>query len=170
MQPVDIRRARADDADSLPDIERSAGELFRLMPGLEWIAAAAVPTATEHRLAIASTLVWVADSGAAAVGFLRAEAERDALHIGEVSVHRDWQGQKIGSRLIAVAVGHARDAGSQSVTLTTFADVPWNAPYYERIGFVRCHAADDRLTSILADEVARGFVAETRCAMRMILT
>ena len=51
-----------------------------------------------------------------------------------------------------------------AVTLTTFRDVPWNAPYYERLGFrtlaadeitpglaaIRAHEADSRARSVAA--------------------
>jgi hypothetical protein len=30
---------------------------------------------------------------------------------------------------------HARTLGLTSLTLTTFRDVPWNAPFYAKLGF-----------------------------------
>ena len=30
----------------------------------------------------------------------------------------------------------ARDGGYETLLLSTFSDVPWNAPYYARVGFV----------------------------------
>src|SRR5699024_9035775 len=41
----------------------------------------------------------------------------------------------LGRALIEHAAGLARERGAPCLTLTTFAQVPWNAPYYERIGF-----------------------------------
>ena len=32
-------------------------------------------------------------------------------------------------------IGDANNRGLSAVTLTTFCDIPWNAPYYERLGF-----------------------------------
>ena len=60
----------------------------------------------------------------------------------------------------------ARDAGARELTLTTFAKVPWNAPFYARFGF---EVLDERLLSprlreILANERAHGLTE--RCAMR----
>jgi hypothetical protein len=53
------------------------------------------------------------------------------------------------------------------MTLTTFADVPWNAPYYERCGF-RVMAADEitpGLAAIRAAEAAAGLDRWPRVCM-----
>jgi GNAT superfamily N-acetyltransferase len=50
-------------------------------------------------------------------------------------VHPRAARQGIGRRLIEHAARYARQHGLAGLTLTTFADVPWNAPYYERCGF-----------------------------------
>ena len=43
--------------------------------------------------------------------------------------------QGIGRRLIDHAAAWARAHELRSLTLTTYLDVPWNAPYYRRLGF-----------------------------------
>jgi predicted N-acetyltransferase YhbS len=53
-----------------------------------------------------------------------------------VSVHPAAAGRGLGRALIEAAAEQARARGEDRVTLTTFADVPWNAPYYQRLGFV----------------------------------
>jgi hypothetical protein len=57
------------------------------------------------------------------------------------------------------------------VTLTTFRDVPWNAPYYARLGFAVIDEAyfDERLREVFAREVRIGLPVERRCAMQMTL-
>ena len=104
-------------------------------------------------------------------GFLCAEALPNALHIWEVAVAEKWQGQGIGRHLVDAAVCYGRGLGIPSVTLTTFTTVPWNAPYYERLGFEILGAAelDTRLQALLAGEAARGLPAAQRCAMRLSL-
>jgi len=64
-------------------------------------------------------------------------------------------------------VDAARCAGVRELTLTTFVDVPWNAPFYARFGFERLHERllNDRLRGILASEHTHGL--EGRCAMRL---
>ncbi|MFG1943493.1 GNAT family N-acetyltransferase [Nonomuraea sp. NPDC048826] len=57
------------------------------------------------------------------------------LHLEQLAVHPDRMRQGIGGRLIEAVLDHGRASGVPAVTLTTFRDVPWNAPWYERHGF-----------------------------------
>ena len=168
-QHVDIRPASDADCSFLPEVERAADELFRSIPGLEWIADDSIPSPADYRASMAAGPFWIADADNIIVGFLFAELLLDALHIEEVAVHRDWQGRGIGTMLIATAVEAARVSGRRSVSLTTFRHVPWNAPYYERLGFTVVEVPTQRLKRILDSEVAAGFIAAERCAMQMIL-
>ena len=43
--------------------------------------------------------------------------------------------QGLGRRLVDYACERAAERGLPRVTLTTFAEVPWNAPLYLRYGF-----------------------------------
>ncbi len=166
-----IRLATPEDAPLLPDIERSAGHLFRQIPGLEWIAEDHVMTVDQHFPAIVAQSAWVACEGKAPVGFLSAERTVDILHICEVSVLASVMGRGIGRRLIEAAIGAARASGLSALTLTTFRDVPWNESYYQRLGFetVAAHDLDQRLAAILADEVSAGLPGDRRCAMHLNL-
>lgn len=166
-----IRLATPEDTPRLPDIERSAGHLFRQIPGLEWIAEDHVMTVDQHLPAICARTAWVACEDGTPVGFLSAERTLGILHIREVSVLASVMGRGIGRLLIDAATAAARASGLSGLTLTTFRDVPWNAPYYERLGF-KTMAADDldqRLHSILAEEVSAGLPGDRRCAMRLNL-
>ena len=53
------------------------------------------------------------------------------------------------------------------MTLTTFRDLPWNGPFYTRIGFVEVEdlAAHPRLAEEIAAEIKAGLPAERRIAM-----
>ncbi|MBN4666976.1 GNAT family N-acetyltransferase [Pandoraea nosoerga] len=167
-----VRRATPADAAALPGVERSAGDLFRTLPGLGWLADGEPIAEAHHRRWIASGTVWVAvdphGEPDAPVGFLDAEAFDDALHVWEMSVHRRWQGRGIGRALLDAASAHACDVGLARLTLTTFSDVPWNAPYYARMGFTRIDASAlcTRLQSVLEAEIAAGLPAARRCAMQ----
>ncbi|MEV0995527.1 GNAT family N-acetyltransferase [Nonomuraea sp. NPDC050202] len=57
------------------------------------------------------------------------------LHLEQLAVRPDNMRQGAGGRLMAAVIDHAAAAGAPAVTLTTFRDVPWNAPWYERHGF-----------------------------------
>ncbi|WP_456021147.1 GNAT family N-acetyltransferase [Pseudomonas protegens] len=169
----DVRRASLADAVALPAIERSAAQLFRLDPALAWLADAEVPAAARHRQAIEQAYVWVAvNSDGQLTGFVRAVNIDQYLHIEELSVSQAFQGQGMGRALVAAVIEQARAMQLISVTLTTFRDLPWNAPFYQRMGFVElAHAETDRhLRDALQAEVRYGFPAERRCAMRLPLS
>ncbi len=166
-----IRLAVPADAANLPDIERSAGQIFVQIPGLEWIADDHVMLAEQHLPAITAQTAWVASEDAGIVAFLSAEHVGDALHIHEISVHADAMGQGIGRRLIDAAIAAGRVRGLSAVTLTTFRDVPWNELYYHRLGFetLAARQLDQRLALVLKAEIEAGLPRDRRCAMRLNL-
>lgn len=164
-----VRPTEIAEASLLPAIERSAAQAFLSMPGLEWIAEDQVCSAESHRLFIASGTSWVAlDEAGAIDGFLIAARCDDELHINEIAVRREAQGKGRGNVLMAAVITWARAQNFRALTLTTFIDVPWNAPFYGRLGFQRVEAGNDpRLDGLLQQEIARGLPAARRCAMRL---
>jgi GNAT superfamily N-acetyltransferase len=168
--PITIRLAVRADAARLPDIERSAGELFSTIPALAWIADGDVMSAEAHGRFIQAGTCWVA-ADAELIGFISAELFDADLHIWEISVRAGAQGQGIGRRLIEAACDHARNAGLGGLTLTTFRDVAWNQPYYERLGFktLTDDALNPRLRQVLETEITHGLPGDQRCAMRLPL-
>jgi GNAT superfamily N-acetyltransferase len=166
---IAIRPARRGDAQALPDIERDAGRSFLVIPELAWIAGDQVMSVEAHDAAIAHGTLWVAeDNDGVVIGFLSAERFADALHVWEMAVRAAAQRQGIGARLIAAAIDQASRDGLSAVTLTTFRDVPWNAPFYRRHGFRVLAEAEfgERLRAVLRQEVEAGLPAARRCAMR----
>ena len=167
---VSIRLAVSEDARFLPEIEKSAGELFLTLPELAWIADEPIGMADEFLPLILAGTVWVAEARASGiVGELRGTIADDCLHIVELAVSRRFQQQGIGRALIDASAKWARSRGMRDLTLTTFRHVAWYAPFYARYGFrelslVEC---DGRLTSILMRETAHGL--PNRCAMRLDL-
>ena len=132
---ITVRPTRPGDVTALPAIERAAGERFRDYPELAWLAEGEVISAEQHLDYAERGLSWLALANDQPVGFILAELHASSLFIVELSVHLDWQGKGIGRRLIACVADHARKRGLASLTLTTFRDVPWNAPFYARLGF-----------------------------------
>ena len=89
----------------------------------------------------------------------------------ELSVHPDWQGRGIGAALLRGCIIDAGNSGFTAITLTTFDEVPWNAPFYRRLGFVDRDPADNaRLAQELAREEAHGMPPGSRVAMVRDLT
>ncbi|MFH5879600.1 GNAT family N-acetyltransferase [Arthrobacter sp. NA-172] len=89
-------------------------------------------------------------------------------HVEQLSVHPSHARQGLGSELLDVAEELARGEGAEWLTLTTFRDVPWNAPYYRRLGFeeLDSNELDDGLRAILECEALVGLTRWPRIAMR----
>jgi GNAT superfamily N-acetyltransferase len=166
---VTVRPSRAADAASLPSVEISAGTAFLAVPGLEWIAGDGVMSVSRHSELIAGGGCWVAaDKSGKISGFLAGEAFSDALHICELSVISEVQGQGVGSALVKAAINWAEAKGKAAVTLSTFRDVAFNAPWYARMGFEELDPSSmtNRMAYVLSDEIAHGLPGERRCAMQ----
>jgi len=162
-----IRVAESADADALPAVERSASMRFRSIPDLAFLADGDDRTVAWHRHHIAQGAEWIALSESEEIiGFLAAEIVGPELHIWELAVRIDVQNQGIGRKLIETACAFARQRDLESMTLTTFSNVPWNAPWYQRLGFVRCRD-NERLAALVRAESERGWPG--RCAMRKTL-
>ena len=157
----EIRPAREDDLPRLRAIERAAGRAFAGL-GMAAIAEDEPPSAETLRAYRAAGRLWV--HGDPATAYLMAEPVDGSLHIEQVSVHPDHAGRRIGRDLIE----HVAALAGTPVTLTTFADVPWNAPYYERLGFRRLADAEltDGLRRIRRREAELGLDRWPRVAMR----
>jgi GNAT superfamily N-acetyltransferase len=102
------------------------------------------------------------------VAYLLLDVVAGAGHIEQVSVDPRYGRRGIGRRLIGTAAEWARDQGLDELTLTTFAVVPWNAPYYERLGFtvIADREQSPELRGIRNLERARGLDGWPRVAMR----
>lgn len=154
----------------MPEIERSAAEAFR---GSSQPAIADDPPspADSYPPMLAEGLVWVAEDAGALIGFAAAQAFQDALHLWELAVRHDRQGQGAGRALVTAAIDEARRLELSAVTLSTFRDIAWNGPFYARLGFreLAPHELNGRLTAILMRERRLGLDAEARCAMRLDL-
>lgn len=165
---LQVRLAPRAHAALFPAIERSAGEAFRAIPDLAWIADHVVSPAEDYLPMIAAGTVWEAVEGETPVGVLLGEITGDTLHVWELSVLLSHQKQGLGRRLMAAAADHARVKGLAAVTLTTFRSVPWNGPFYAGLGY-------KELTPPLPEDLQRLVDAETargmtdRCAMRLAL-
>jgi len=176
LQQIRIRPAREDEAEQLRSVERIASQRFRAI-GLDRLSdiepigkAVFEQAAREKRLLVADILTKTPPPGTAAgfalFGFLDKQP-----HILELDVLPEHAGQRVGKRLIdAVVEATAAHEDRIWITLTTFRDVPWNAPYYRRLGFEVIDDKDlgEALAACLERErkslTARGFGA--RVAMR----
>jgi GNAT superfamily N-acetyltransferase len=164
---VKIRLATPADAEYLPEVEQSAGLSYLAIADIAWVAHDGNMPAEIHRVHAASGTEWVAETDdGKLVAFLCAERCGDELHIWEFAVAQEWQRAGIGRRMIDAVFAYAKASGSKAVTLTTFSDVPWNAPWYARVGFELLDEGKigERLAAIVRQETERGL--PRRCAMR----
>ena len=107
------------------------------------------------------------ETGNTAIVHLLAEA----VHLHELDVHPDHARQGLGRRLIATVADWARASGATALTLTTFDDVPWNGPYYTRLGFRTLDLADlsPGLQAVRQAEAEAGLPMEHRICMQLDL-
>jgi len=163
---ITLRLATTADIPQLPLIEQSAGEAFR-GTAHEWIADDDITPAEAYPPFIAAGQVRVAEIDGELVGYVRTGLYGDELHVFELDVRHDRQGRGIGKALMAAAHDEAISRDCRAMTLTTFSNVPFNAPFYERLGFVILESPSPRLGEILAAEAEHGLI--DRCAMRAAL-
>lgn len=169
---MNVRPTSEQDVALLPEVERSAGQAFRDIPELAWIADDDVQSIEQHRAYARAGASWVVVDGAdRPFGFLSAEACGDELHVWELAVRHDHQGKGAGRALIEAAVDHARRHELDALTLTTFREVAWNEPLYAHMGFTTLDKDNtgERLARILQDEAQHGLAAHRRCAMKLEL-
>ena len=112
--------------------------------------------------------VWAVYENDLPVGFVVADFVDGCVHIEEMSVLPKHSGQGYGVALLEHVTTWAHSQGMPGITLTTFSEVPWNRPFYERRGF---HVLEDHeLTPGLIDrryaEAVRGLDPDRRVCMR----
>lgn len=165
---VRIRIAETRDLPLLPAIEFSAAQAFegRDVPAH---LLTMVSYADDWIPQLAAKTLWVAEVEGTVAGFLAATRSGDRLHVDEIDVRREAQGAGIGRGLMKAAIRWAKRRNLAEVTLTTFQDVPWNAPFYRTLGFEAWAdgEAPPELIAKVAAEKARGL--KNRCAMRLPL-
>lgn len=166
-----IRPARPEDLAALPDVEASAATAFLAAPGLAWLAESEAISSERHIELLENGITLVAQINGKIVGFVCSEPLGDCLHIRELSVRHASQGKGIGLSLLEELASRAVAAGWTRLTLTTFRDLAWNAPFYARLGFEEpgSETLSPELRSQLQREAANGLPPERRCAMMLAL-
>lgn len=168
MSAAPIRPPRRDELEALVAIEREAGALFKTI-GMPEIAYDDPGTAPELEPFRAGGRAWVAvDADDRPIAYLISAVVDGCAHVEQVSVAPAHARRRLGAALIDHLAGVAAAEGRPALTLTTFRDVPWNAPYYERLGFRVIAPADQgpELAALVAEEAERIPGGAVRVAMR----
>ena len=166
-QAYAIRLARRDELGKLPIIEHAAAQRFRGTIYDDIPDDDPMPLTSLERW-FTHGKIWVAvDQTDEPVGFAVAREMDGMAYLHEIDVEPKHGGQGLGARLIDEVTAWAQACGYPAVTLSTFAAIPWNAPYYERLGF-RVLGQDELdlgLREVRAHEAASGFTPEARVCM-----
>lgn len=148
-----IRPAVAADLPHLERIENEADSLLvDLLQPDHWHPA---PTDAE-RLADRGIILVAEGEDGAVVGFVHVLEFDGGAHLEQVSVLPAFGGRGIGRALVEAAKDAARESGYERLTLRTFADVPWNAPFYASAGFTIEEPADDFHRMLVETEARLG--------------
>lgn len=159
-----IRERRPSDDAALVAVENRAAELFRAH-GHPEISDAPIPDVAFIRAMMAGCDVWVAvDATDSPVGFAVAQPVAGWYHLKELSVDPGHGRHGIGTELVSTVLSAANQRGFPAVSLTTYREVPFNAPFYRRLGFTELALADapGPLVERFHDEVPDGSTSQSR--------
>ena len=167
-RPPGIRAAGPLDYAVLPALEAASDTLLNGVPGVAAGALAALPLPASASELAAALQVLVA--GDPPVGYARLEPLDGQVHLEQLSVHPRAAGAGLGRALVMASLAWARQQGYTSMTLCTFAAVPFNAPFYASCGFEpvprpvgELHALREHEKHLGLDELGE------RMAMRIVL-
>ena len=169
----EIRLARGADILSLPAVELEATTLFsayREELGVKSLTLDQVNCLEPFRAAQEAGRLWVAvDSQHQPVAFALVVTIDGLAHLDELDVLPAHGRKGLGSALLETVCEWARSSGYPGVTLSTFRDVPWNAPFYARRGFrvFRTEELSPGFIRLVEAEQERGVRTDLRVIMRL---
>lgn len=135
VTPYRIERGVETDAPRLQEIEVAAGGRFRDIGMADVAGGEPTPLEILRDRAGANQLYVARDGSGAIAGFLIWSPKDGLAYIEELSVHPHHAGNRFGARLIDELASDVRGR-VPALSLATFREVPWNAPYYASLGFV----------------------------------
>ncbi len=149
-----IRHATDADIGMLQGIETAADAmLIDLFAPDEWVGA----MSGEARAATPGLILVVAeDVGGPAVGFAQVVEQDGLAHLEQIAVLPSAGRQGLGRSLVEAAKSEAAARGHSSMTLRTYADVPFNAPFYRTCGFVETDIDSAMNRRLLQAEIDAG--------------
>jgi ribosomal protein S18 acetylase RimI-like enzyme len=167
-----VRPATVDDVPGMQSAEVAAGERFRAIDDHRIARCADAPPYSSAGLerACIEQRAWVAvDDDGVIIGFAVAWVVDDEGHLDELAVAPAHGRRGVGRALVDEVVAWTVAQELPSITLTTFRDVPWNCPYYEKLGFHVVSTLTPALQSLLDEHAAWGLDPSLRVVMRRSL-
>ncbi|MBG6060065.1 GNAT superfamily N-acetyltransferase [Cryobacterium sp. MP_M3] len=162
-----IREAEPRDLIRLEDIENKADSLFleRFQPE-SWRLA---PPAQERLIVAGYVLVVAEVLGGEAVGFVHVVLTNEVAHLEQLAVLPSHGRRGYGRTLVEAAKQEALRRRFSEITLRTFAEIPWNAPFYTDCGFVETEPATAFHIDLLNAEIKAGSASYGR-RIQMVCT
>lgn len=165
MTPL-VQEAHPDDIEAVRALERASAQRF--MGVMDDLAKDEPTPATLLAARIAAGGLLKASLDQTLTAFVMFRPVETYLYIEQIDVLPAFAGRRIGAALLDAVTERARAAGLYGLALSTFRNVPWNAPWYRRLGFV--DIADAALTpglrEIRREHLARGLDERQRTFMR----
>ena len=164
---VAIRPGEPRDIPVMQDIEIAGCQIFADI-GMQDVADDGAHETELLADYIAGGRAWVAEADGRVCGYALADSYDGTAHLEQVTIYPDCAGRGIGSVLVDAVAGWGREQGSAALTLLTFRDVPWNGPYYRRLGFqpVPDDELEPELAALRRHEAELGLDVSIREAMR----
>jgi len=162
-----ILAARPLDLAHLPGIERRAARLLEDHAPLSVLAE--TTNDEDFRAAQVEGRLWVAVAGGEPVGFALVEMLDDGLpHLEEIDVDPAHGRRGLGTLLVRAVCEWTVERSYAELTLTTQRAVPFNMPFYAKLGFAVVPDAEQRpaLVEVVREEASRGLHPAARCVMR----
>ena len=163
-----IIRAALEHLAALADIELRAATRFHGWEVPPDVFAEATPLATlERAQAAGSPLGRARSHQVSASGSRTSSVRANASTSRRLDVLPEHGGRGLGRALVGAIERWASENGVVELTLTTYREVPWNAPFYMRLGFAIIEPAelDAELSARRAVETERGLDSMPRVVL-----
>jgi ribosomal protein S18 acetylase RimI-like enzyme len=167
-----VRPSTVDDVPAMQAVSVAAAARFRGVDDPRIARSADAPPYWTEGLERASVQqrAWVAlDDDGSIIGFAVAWVVDGEGHLDELAVVPEHGRRGVGRALVDQVVAWTVAQGLTSITLTTFRDVPWNAPYYEKLGFQVVSPLTPALQKLIDEQATWGLEPSLRVVMRRSL-
>lgn len=164
------RDMRQGDRERLAEIDRQADQLF-LDTGVTNIMAIATgpltPPLAFNAMLDACRVTVACSVDDRPVGLAAVQRFQDDIYLRLLAVDPDHGRRGIGAALLALAIENGRRLGAARCVLSTFRDVSFNRPYYQRHGFAELplDEADLPLQQQFKADIPEGIDAAQRLLM-----
>lgn len=163
-----IRAAEGADLARLAPIEARAAQRFLESPHPQMATFPLFDAGELAAMVDAGEVLVATDEDDTPIGFAVVGRLGSEAYLHEIDVEPSWSRRGVGRALLGAVAEHARARGHDTLLLSTFSDVPWNAPFYARLGFVAVTPAPDEAAFVALSERERlsGLPMASRVIMR----